>query len=690
MKNIFNIVTSVCTLFFTFPGFCQSHIGYVYPAGGQQGTSIDVVVGGQSLNNITGVYMNGKGWSGEILEKIPVDLKAKNLRIKEQDIPQLEEQIKIRITLDKKAEPGIRDFRLVTGDGFTNRIYFEIGQLPEARELELNNSSKDANVVGSTPLIINGQIMPGKRDFFCFNATKGENLVCQVKARVLVPYLADAVPGWFQPVLTLRDNHGKEVAYNDDLGQIPDPVIIYMVAETGPYTLEIKDAVYRGREDFVYRITIGETPFIKSIFPLGGEKGKKVTVKLDGVNLSKDQLKVVVNKNSNDRLFINAVGKNKLLSNPIAFAVSDKEEIVGLENSRLVPTPLPANEIINGVINQPGEEHWFSVDGKKGQNMTIEIMAHRLGSLLDADLTLFDDKGKIVAQNDDFKDESEGMETFHADPRILYKFSKDDHLLLRLRDVEGHGGKEFGYRLWSGKPEPDFDLRIEPSNLIIGQGGTTSFTVHALRKYNFFGPIELQLKNLPSGFTFSDNTIKKGQSELRMTVTAPIEAEMDRLNLSIVGGATDAKGIHVERKAEPVEEKMQAFIYLHLLPTSDFLASVVKPLPFSISHENARDSVQRIQKTTGLNLKIKINRTAGFDLPVIIALDGQPKGFRMKPVTVPAGESEATVIIENPFPRFNHQFNLVISGTARLPKKGKAKPMVYKVISPAIMVESAR
>jgi hypothetical protein len=689
MKNIYNIVTTLAALFFAFTTFSQAHIGYVFPAGGQQGTSIDVVVGGQNLNNITGVYINGKGWSGEILEKIPVDLKAKNLRIKEQDIPQLEEQIKIRITLDKKAEPGIRDFRLVTEDGFTNRIFFEVGQLPEIREVEPNNSSKDANFVGKTPIVINGQIMPGKRDFFRFTANKGETLVCQTKSRVLVPYLADAVPGWFQAVLTLRDNQGKEVAYNDDLGQSPDPVIIYNVPESGEYTLEIKDAIYRGREDFVYRITIGEVPFVKSIFPLGGQKGKRVIVKLDGVNLSKYQMKVSVTKNSNERLFITAKGKNKLSSNPIAFAVSDKEESFLQDNSRLLPSPLPANKIINGAISQPGEEHWFIIEGKKGENITIEILAHRLGSLLDADLTLFDDKGKKLAQNDDFNDDSEGMETFHADPRLLYKFDKDGHLLLRLRDVEGHGGKEYSYRLWSGKPEPDFDLRIEPSNLIINQGGTTSFTVHALRKYNFAGAIELQLKNLPSGFSFSDNIIKKGQNELRMTLTAPFKADLGRLDLSIVGGA-DAKGIHVERKAEPVEEKMQAFIYLHLLPTSDFLGSVVKPLPFSLTHEIARDSIQLIQKNQGLSLKVKVNRTTGFNLPVIIALDAPPKGFRMKPVTLTSGESEATVIIENPFPRFNQQLNLVISGTARLPGKGKAKAKVYKVISQAIMVQSAR
>ena len=33
-------------------------------------------------------------------------------------------------------------------------------------------------------------------------------------------------------------------------------------------------AIYRGREDFVYRITIGELPFVTSIFPLGGRAGE--------------------------------------------------------------------------------------------------------------------------------------------------------------------------------------------------------------------------------------------------------------------------------------------------------------------------------------------------------------------------------------------------------------------------------
>ena len=38
----------------------------------------------------------------------------------------------------------------------------------------------------------------------------------------------------------------------------------------GEYVVQIRDSIYRGREDFVYRITLGELPYVTSIFPFGG------------------------------------------------------------------------------------------------------------------------------------------------------------------------------------------------------------------------------------------------------------------------------------------------------------------------------------------------------------------------------------------------------------------------------------
>ncbi|MDP4289972.1 MAG: PPC domain-containing protein, partial [Bacteroidota bacterium] len=667
----------------------QAYIGYVYPAGGQQGKSVEVVVGGQNLSDVKGVFINGKEITGAIIEKIPVNLKEKSLRIKEQDIPQIEEKVKLKINIGKKAELGLHDLRLETESGFTNRVFFEVNELPETNEVEPNDVPSNACQLPKLPCVVNGQILPGERDCFRFSASKGETIVCYTRARLLVPYLADAVPGWFQPILTLRNAEGKEVAYNDDFGDNPDPVIIYKVPQTGNYTVEIKDAVYRGREDFVYRISIGEIPFVKSIFPLGGATGQKTKVALEGVNLSKNTLNVKAKKNSESKIYLTAKGKG-LHSNVIKFGTSSgKELLTNKDNSISNPMYLPLGSTVNGRIASPGQEDWYAVDGKAGTNMVIQIMAHRLGSLLDADLTLYNENNKVLAQVDDFPDKSEGMETFHADPQLVYRVVKNGKIFIRVRDVLGKGGTAYGYRLFTGRPTPDFDLRINPSNLTINQDGTTSFTVFALRKYNFMGEINLKLNGLPAGFTHSNNIIQKGQNQLLMTVTAPKDAKLGILNLEITG-RSEANNTVVEHKAEPVEERMQAFFYQHLLPTGDFITSVVPSLPVTISHDIPVDSVVKISKDSSFTFKVRIKRAEGFNFPVQLVLDN-PKGLvKMKPVVVPATASEATVTLEMNANVFNQNLNLVVSGICRVPKTRTTKAKVYKALSPAIMVETPK
>ena len=103
-----------------------------------------------------------------------------------------------------------------------------------------------------------------------------------------MPYVADAVPGWFQAVMRLCDANGKELAYNDDFRFNPDPLIYFEVPEDGEYVLTINEALFRGRESFVYRITIGELPFVTSIFPLGGRVGEPVKIEMHRLESGKD------------------------------------------------------------------------------------------------------------------------------------------------------------------------------------------------------------------------------------------------------------------------------------------------------------------------------------------------------------------------------------------------------------------
>ena len=78
----------------------------------------------------------------------------------------------------------------------------------------------------------------------------------------------------------------------DDFRFDPDPVLHYEIPKDGVYHLEIRDSIFRGREDFVYRISVGEQPFITSMFPLGGRAGDTIAAKVDGWNLPADTLRL--------------------------------------------------------------------------------------------------------------------------------------------------------------------------------------------------------------------------------------------------------------------------------------------------------------------------------------------------------------------------------------------------------------
>ena len=80
--------------------------------------------------------------------------------------------------------------------------------------------------------------------------------------------MADAVPGWFQAAaLTLRDPSGRELAFAGSYRFQQDPVWHYEIPRDGRYVIEIADSVFRGREDFVYRLALGELPLVAGPFP---------------------------------------------------------------------------------------------------------------------------------------------------------------------------------------------------------------------------------------------------------------------------------------------------------------------------------------------------------------------------------------------------------------------------------------
>ncbi len=247
------------------------HIGWLFPAGAQRGHTVQVTLGGTDLAGAKAVRITGKGVEGKVTRA--VNDKTKTL------------ELAVAVAAD--AELGQREMRVETPAGMSNGFHFFVGQLPEVNEIEPNDDFAKAQTLPALPVLVNGQINrqvngqpAADKDFFRFQAKAGQTLVFAVDARAILPYMADAVPGWLQAVLTLYDAHGKDLAYADGFRFRQDTVLIYKVPADGQYVLELRDSLYRGRQDFVYRLSMGALPYVTDVYPLGGKRGTTVPVQL--------------------------------------------------------------------------------------------------------------------------------------------------------------------------------------------------------------------------------------------------------------------------------------------------------------------------------------------------------------------------------------------------------------------------
>ena len=673
------------------------HIGYIYPAGGQRGDKVEVAVGGQYLDGVSDVVVSGEGVEATVVkhtkplsqreinqlrnklqearERMQAENKKGNKRgnyrdfvriaeemgvsaaqvqalaelrkklndPKQQVNPQLAETATLEVKLAPDAEPGKRELRLLTAAGLSNPLCFQVGKLLEYCESEPNDKSADTGVPERLPVVINGQIMPGDVDRFSFTARQGERLVVAASARELIPYLADAVPGWFQATLVLYDAEGSEVAYADDYQFHPDPVLLCEVPESGRYVLEIKDAVYRGREDFVYRITLGEVPFVTSVFPLGGRDGEETAVELAGWNLPVDRLTLDVEEQRPGIVPI-SVRKKEAMVNDVPFAVDSLPERLeaepndGPESATRVEIP----RIVNGRIERPGDWDVFRFDARAGDEIVAEVEARRLNSPLDSVLELTDAEGRQLAVNDDHEDKGEGLSTHHADSRLSVVVPANGAFYLRLGDTQGKGGTAYGYRLRISPHRPDFELRVAPSSINVRAGTAKQITVYALRRDGFSGDISLRLKDAPAGFALNGGWVPAGQDHVRLTLTAPPFPRKELFSLRMEGLAK-IEGREIRRPAVPAEDMMQAFIFHHLVPTDDLMVAVT-------GTGRSRGGVLKMLGDDPVKVSVGGTARVRFSAPsrplasqVRLALNDPPDGIAIEKVMT-AGEEKVIVL----------------------------------------------
>ena len=552
--------------------------------------------------------------------------------------PQIAELVSLEVRIAPHAQPGDRSIRLVTPKGLSNPVRFQIGALPERLEQEPNEPRPDPKLPPLEPLalpvVVNGQILPGDVDRIPFRARKGDPVVVEARARRLIPYLADAVPGWFQIVVTLYDEHGNEVAYADDFRFDPDPVLRYEIPANGVYQLEVRDAIYRGRRDFVYRIRLGNVPVVTEMFPLGTRQGLISKGRVRGWNLPA----ATVDFNpggSGGPIRTTTLATRKGCCRPVSYAVDPLPRVFDREPNNDPPKPQSVNPgtVVDGRIDNPGDRDVFHFRGQAGQKVVAEVLARRLNSPLDSKLQLLDARGRVLAWNDDHMEKhghlhlGPGLLTHHADSYLQATLPSNGPYFLVLADAQNHGGSAYAYRLRLSAPRPGFLASVSPSSLLVPAGGHAPLHFHISRTDGFNGPVEFELLDPPHGYRLHGARIPPGCSRVRATLEALHKKQTKPLELRFKArGVTGHRTI--ETTVQPADNRMQAFLWRHLVPAEQFLVmlrSRGRPPRLALK------SGQRLRLARGTTASARIVAEEG-KLPdsLLLELNDPPPGLSIR------------------------------------------------------------
>lgn len=457
--------------------------------------------------------------------------------------------ILVELKIPKAAKKGRKELRLKSRSGESRPIYFFVDSIPETFEIEPEGNNQIQVEPLKLPVCVNGQIYPGDFDILKFKAKKGKTIEISTLAREIRPFIADGVPGWFEAKLTLFSPSGKIMKYSDCSGFRPDPSIIFKAPETGVYSVEIRDNIYRGREDFVYRLKIANY------------RSKKV-----------DSFPHKIQK--------------------------------------------------NGQVNR----HKFSA--KKGEKLSISTLARKLGSQIDTFIQVVDKTGNILAQNDDIKlSHRVGLQTVFCDSNLIFEAPKDGDYAVLVSDTLQKGGENYGYKLSIKPAKADFDVYTTTSRLPTIAGFGSMIIFKAERYNNLTGDIEIKIKDKKSLFWLEGAIIPAGATEVAATLFVSNDFSGTDKKLEFVAQAVNSSEVVVD--VTPADDWEQAFLWRHLIPTTDFSVSVSKPRSTPPYFINKTEKTIKIGDNKTFSARYKTSDTSYDHSKLGFSLKKAPRGITL-------------------------------------------------------------
>jgi hypothetical protein len=230
-----------------------------------------------------------------------------------------------------------------------------------------------------------------------------------------------------------------------------------------------------------------------------------------------------------------------------------------------------------------------------------------------------------------------------ADARIDWNFEEAGKYSITIRDLNNQGGETYPYRLNIRPLEPDCELSVvgldnrnlptPMDNPRVSRGSSVTIQVDVVRLDQFTGPIRLICPELPKTFDVSPTIVGADQNRAMLTVTAPWNAPLGLMPLSVVGVCAVGNR-QIERVATPSP------ILLTVMDAPEFTLTVAE-IGLSAVHNKSVD------------LHVTAKRRDNFVGAIVLSVSGLPTRVSVlpdpvsaKPVTIAEGETGATLSVK--------------------------------------------
>ena len=574
----------------------------VFPAGGKQGTTVEVTVNGFDLDASKQLHFDSPGISSEQKLAEP-GLGQTGM----QPVPNV-----FNVTIKPDVKPDIYEVRVLGKYGISTPRAFVVGTHPEIIEADPNNSLKQASEV---PLgtIINGITKDTATDYLKFSAKQGQ--------RVIIDCWAFRIDSNCDPTLVLFDSEGRELERNRNTNR-RDPMIDFTTPRDGDYTVGVSDFLhnyYTLPSECFYRLSISTAPYLDFVFPPAGLPGSQGQYTLYGRNLPGGQPapdmtvrgkaleKLVVNitlptenpaRLGGDLLidpseaFIDGIeyrfDSPQGLSNPLLISMAGAPVVVEQEPNndpaKAMLLKLPCE--VAGQLYPRDDQDWVAFEAKKGDVLWIEVFSQRLGLPTDPYLLVQqvkkDDKGveQVIDLHgvDDMEETSTHVHwsflsgllfsTATHDPACRFEAPDDGIYRVMVQDLAraSEASPRFVYRLTIRPPQPDFRLVAvprAPTAIVLDQGflnitqattwspllrkgGAELIKIFAIRRDGFDGEIRVSADHLPTGVTSAPSILtpitKSSPEPMKRTATLVLKAADNAppgmASISVTGKAT--------------------------------------------------------------------------------------------------------------------------------------------------------